>query len=102
MAKSKALVKSEGKLKQLLKSVKDMEKRIKVLTLKDAKAEAAQKKAAAKNAKKKVVSKKKVTAKKTAVVKKKASAKKRVVTKKRTTKKASKVVLTPAVMSDNN
>ena len=56
MAKSKALVKAEGKLKQLQKAVKDVEKRVKLLAAKDAKAGAAAHKKASK---KKVAGKKK-------------------------------------------
>lgn len=84
MAKSKALVKAEGKLKQLQKAVKDMEKRVKVLTAKDAKLEmAAKKKAANKKttSKKKAAGKKKVATNKKVVVKKKPVARKKRVNK---------------------
>ena len=65
MAKSKALAKAEGKLKKLVKSLKDAEKRVKVLVAKEAKAGlAALKKAAAK---KKVTTKRRKTKKVVAV-----------------------------------
>ena len=91
MAKSKALAKAEGKLKKLVKSLKDAEKRVKVLVAKEAKAGlAALKKAAAKKksaTKKKATGKKKVASKKKVVSKKKAGSAKKVTTKRRKTKK---------------
>ena len=84
MAKSKALVKSEGKLKQLQKAVKEMEKRVKLLALKDAKAAATPKKKAIK---KKAASKKKVA------VKKKVATKRKII-KKRKAKKATMMSFT--------
>ena len=84
MAQSKALAKAEGKLKKLVKSLKDAENRVKVLVAKEAKAGlAALKKAAAK---KKSATKKKATGKKV-VSKKKAGSAKKVTTKRRKTKK---------------
>ena len=52
MAKSPALVRSETKLKKLLKEVKDSEKRIKVIKTKDDKKAAAKAKSAKKTVKK--------------------------------------------------
>lgn len=67
MAKSKALVRAEVKLKKLQKEVKATEKRIKVLKTKEGKATPAKK---AVKTKKKPAKKKKVTVKKRAVKRK--------------------------------
>ena len=98
MAKSKALAKAEGKLKQLHKAVKDMEKRVKLLTAKEAKAAVAKKKTATKKkvtTKKKTAGKKKVVGKKKVASKKKAAPKK-TAAKKIKTKKAHKVAVVEA------
>ena len=66
MAKSPALVRSETKLKKLLKEVKATEKRIKVITTKDNKKAAAKAKPAKKTVKKVAKKAAKPVAKKTA------------------------------------
>lgn len=94
MAKSKALVKAEGKLKQLQKAVKAAETRVKLLLAKDAKAEALLKKKAAK---KKTTSKKKTSGKKKVALKKKTVAKKKPAARKKRPKKGLLVQLTPVI-----